>query len=680
MLINLTQFFFKDLAFMKAKVVQRCFLMIASTIFVAGCSPDGSSTAEKDQEKSMAVEAVGGGETLKSVNDFATSDEKIANRDTLPGAKIYTENCAFCHDGSVSKAPQFNWLEMMPPASIVNALSQGVMIAQGKGLTPDEHLQLAEYITRVPVSGGLPEEPLPPMCEAEANIFDPNKPPATVGWGHDARRMISSEIAGLSASDLSGASLKWAFAFPNATRARSQPAIGYGAVYVGSESGAVYAFDLESGCVRWTFQASAEVRTAVVLQPATSSEKAKSRPLVFFGDIIAKMYAVNALTGELVWSRKIDEHPSATLTATPLFYDNMLYVPVSSLEVIPAANPAYPCCSFRGQIAALDAETGDVDWNFFPIPNPPVQTSTTKIGTPVLSVSGTPIWVSPTIDTKRGLLYFGTGENYSTPADENSDAIFAIDLKTGERRWQRQTVRDDAWNVACMMLDNPNCPKENGPDFDHSSSIVLVDFPDGSQSLVTGHKNGNVMALDPDNEGKLLWETKVGRGSIQGGVHFGIAVDGTTIYVPINDMNNTHNGQYLDPEASRAGIHAVDAVTGELLWSNVQENVCGTERPFCDPGISSAVTALDGGVIAGHMDGHIRAYDKKTGEVIWDVDTTLPIETVNGLVAKGGSMSGPGAAVQEGYIAINSGYGLYYHEPGNLFMVFSVKKPDRATD
>ena len=613
-----------------------------------------------------AATAVQAAETLRSTDEFSTADGLIADRTSLPGAAVYARHCAQCHEGGVAKAPHMQWLELMPPAAIVNALSKGVMAEQGRALSAEQHLQVAEYITRRSLANGLPEIPLPAQCSGEAARFDLSRPAPAVGWGHDARRFVPAEAGGISAADLKSMELKWAYAFPFATRGRSQPAIGMGAVFVGSEDGRVYAFDLKTGCARWIFEASAEVRTGVVLS-------AGERPMLYFGDILAKFYAVDALTGKLLWSQRVDDHPSATLTGTPLLHDGRLYVPVSSLEVVPAANPAYPCCTFRGKLRALDARTGEFAWDFHPIPEAPKSLGRTSAGTERFGPSGTPIWANPVVDTRRGVLYIGSGENYSSPADENSDAIFAVDLATGKRVWQSQTIAGDAWNVACMMADNPNCPQEKGPDFDHSSSILLIDLPDGKQLLVTGHKNGEVYGLDPDRKGELLWRTKIARGSIQGGVHFGMAVEGTTLYVPVNDMNNTRNGEFLDPALARPGMHAVDLVSGKVLWSKVQPNVCGEGRPVCDPGISAAVTAIPGAVIAGHLDGHVRAYAKADGQLLWDVDTAREFEGVNGLRGRGGSMSGPGAAVGEGYVALNSGYGLYFHEPGNLFLVFGPR-------
>lgn len=257
-------------------------------------------------------------------------------------------------------------------------------------------------------------------------------------------------------------------------------------------------------------------------------------------------------------------------------------------------------------------------------------------------------------------MYVGTGENYSTPADENSDAIIAIDLNTGERIWQRQSTAGDAWNVACMMADNPNCPPEDGPDFDHGSSILLVDLPGDKQVLAAGHKNGTVFALDPDNQGQVLWQVRVGRGSIQGGVHFGMAANNGMVFAPINDMNDTRNGDDLDPELARPGLHGIDMLEGVVLWNKVQQNLCGADRPFCDPGISAPVTSSGDVIFAGHLDGYLRAYHQHDGNLLWEYDTTQEHVGTNGLVGRGGSMSGAGPTVVQGHVIVNSGYGLVF--------------------
>ncbi|MBJ7418369.1 MAG: PQQ-binding-like beta-propeller repeat protein, partial [Niveispirillum sp.] len=453
-----------------------------------------------------AFAAPPGGETVKSVDQFQAGRDAFADPEKMPGALLYQENCAGCHQGGVYKAPHRTWLEMMTPSMLFSAMNDGMMQAQAAHLSREQRQQIAEYLSRQKLDSAA-TDPMPPRCEGAAARFDMDRPPAPVGWGHDTSRFVPAKTAGLMAADVPKLRLKWAFAFPNAMRARSQPAIGLGAVFVGSKDGTVYAFDLDTGCVRWTYQAKAEVRTAIVLDSWTKGQ-APARPLLYFGDVLARAYALDMRTGAEVWVTKVDDHSSATITGSPALHAGRLYVPVSSLEVTAPADPAYPCCTFRGAVAALDAATGQPVWKSHTIPNEPTEQGRTSVGTPILGPSGAPVWNSPAVDAARGLLYVGSGENYASPADGNSDALMAFDLKTGQRRWLRQTVANDAWNVACMMGDHPSCPKERGPDLDYAASPILAALPGGGQVLLGGQKSGVVHGVDPDTGAKSVKDIK----------------------------------------------------------------------------------------------------------------------------------------------------------------------------
>jgi polyvinyl alcohol dehydrogenase (cytochrome) len=513
-----------------------------------------------------------------------------------------------------------------------------------------------------------------PQCTGPAASFDVDRRPAASGWGitPENTRHIGAGDAQLAAADLPRLELKWAFAFPNAQRARSQPAVAYGAVYVGSQDGTVYALDEETGCVRWTFRASAEVRTAVIVESPDAAKQHAGPPLVYFGDLLARVYAVEAFTGALRWTYKADDHPNATITGAPALHAGTLYVPVSSLEVTSAADPAYECCTFRGAVVALNALDGGLRWKAHTIPTEPRESGRTRVGTRILAPSGAPIWNSPAIDEKRGVLYVGTGENYSSPANDTSDALIAFRLADGTMVWHAQKTANDAWNVACMLPDNPNCPKENGPDVDFGASTMLLRDARVGDLLLAGQKSGWVYGVDPDARGKIVWSRRVGRGGIQGGVHFGMATDGERLFVPISDMVDEHDGR-KHTEPSRAGIYALDPRSGAPLWASPANDVCNG-RAFCDPGISAAVTSMPGAVLAGHMDGRLRAYDSASGKVLWEVDTTQPWKTVSGEVAHGGSFGGgAGPMIVHGKVFAASGYGLYFHMPGNVLLVFAPR-------
>lgn len=586
-----------------------------------------------------------------------------------PGEAPYLENCAQCHDQAVYKAPSRTFLGMMGARNVLAAMNEGLMVEQAHSLDAQTRRDVAEFLTGQDLDT-LGAELAPPACD-EDHQFDPALAPVALGFGVDRgnSRFHPQNSGGLTVDDVAGLELKWAFAYPNAIKARSQPVYGGGAIYFGAPDGHVRALDAKTGCLRWTFKASAEVRNALVISQ-WDSEDFTADPVLYFGDILARAYAVRARTGELVWSAKVDEHPDATMTGAPALVGERLFVPVSSLEVVSAVNPAYSCCSFRGSVVALDAASGEQLWKSYTIDEVPPEVGQNAVGTPILGPSGAPVWTSPTVDEARGRIYIGTGENYSSPADGNSDAIMALDMVTGEKLWVSQQTGDDAWNVGCLMEEEAmraNCPEEDGPDYDFGSSPMLIALPDGGDVLIGGQKSGAVMAIDPDT-GATKWKAQVGRGGIQGGVHFGMAAEGHVVYIPINDMAyDVDAARYDESTPMKPGLYALNAEHGGRLWAAPAENVCG-ELEDCDPGISQAITAIPGAVIAGHMDGRLRIYSARSGEVLWEMNTLQDFKTVSGETARGGTFSGSGAMVADGMIYVNSGYGIYQHMPGNVLL------------
>lgn len=609
---------------------------------------------------------------LLAVAGFAKAHDGAAPAEGAkiwPGEQIFNASCAGCHNGGSPKAPPLYSLRGMSPVTVLAIIDHGAMKDMAAGLTPQERRQVVEYVTQKDLAN-YKAPPPPKVCDAEHARFDMAKPPAAVGWGYDNRRFVPAGIGGLTAADLPRLKLKWAFAYPDATQARSQPVVAMGAVFAGSHNGQVFALDLATGCARWSFTAAAEVRNAIVVEPWAEGQRPATPPRAFFGDILGNVYAINALTGDELWRAEAGDHNAAVITGSPALWGDTLYVPVSSLETGAAEDPDYACCTFRGSVVALDVATGAEKWRAYTVQKMPELVGKTSRGVDIFAPSGAPVWGSPTVDAKRGLLYFGSGENYTSPADQNSDAVIAVDLRTGQRRWSRQIHANDAWNNSCMYKDHPNCPSQRGLDQDIASSIMIVAIGEGRDILVAGSKSGVLSAVDPDRDGALLWQTKVGRGSLQGGVHFGMSSEGPRIYVPIYDSKTTPMGETYD-DRGFPGMHMVDARTGKLEWSGAYFDDC-RGRDACEPGISAASTAIPGAVIAGHIDGWLRAYDGATGKVLWQTDTVREYPMANGVIARGGSMSGPGPAVYDGHLITNSGYGFAFKMPGNALLVYSI--------
>jgi polyvinyl alcohol dehydrogenase (cytochrome) len=585
------------------------------------------------------------------------------------GAELYRQYCESCHAGGVIKAPEYSLLEIMPPSSILRAMQGGVMQTQAAGMSPDEQVRLAEFVS----GHSLVAEDLrstAPMCSDDRARFDFGARPTGRGWGVNLanHRFYDRALAGVSAANVGELELKWAFAFPGAQRARSQPAIAGGAVYVGSQDGTVYALDRETGCIRWRFSTVAEVRNGIVV--ADWAPDANEAPLLYFGDIVGYLYAVDAVTGELVWRDRPEDHPSLTLTASPALYNGRLYVPLSSLEVTAAADPHYACCTFRGGVAVYDAREGTRLHTGYTIAETPRVVGQNSVGTHQIAPSGAPVWNTPAIDPARGVLYVGTGENYSSPANHTSDAILAISLIDGSIVWSQQMTEGDAWNMGCETEERINCPPEDGPDYDFGAAAMLATTSDGRDLVLAGQKSGDVYALDPDQGGAIVWRRKLGRGGIQGGVHFGMALDGDVLYVPMSDFD----GGARWPGEPFPGMYAVDIRTGEVLWFNRAEDDCG-DREFCQPGLSAAASAIEGAVVAGAMDGRLRAYGRGTGEILWQFDSDRSFHTTDGGTGRGGSFGGgAGPVFSGGMMFVNSGYGIYFHMPGNVLLAFGLKQ------
>jgi polyvinyl alcohol dehydrogenase (cytochrome) len=498
-------------------------------------------------------------------------------------------------------------------------------------------------------------------CPSTKAFTDPLSGPHWNGWGVDLsqRRFQPADMAQLAAEDVPKLKLAWAFGFDSVNRAYAQPTIVGARLFIGSANGKVYSLDAKTGCIIWTFEASAPVRTAISIGIDARGWSA------YFGDQRANAYALDALSGKLHWKVRIDEHPAAIITGAPTLVDPVLYVPITSYEEATGADLHYPCCSFRGSIAALDTVTGKVQWKSFSIAELPKPVRTNQLGVQLFGPSGAGIWSSPTVDAAGGMLYATTGDSYSDPAAATSDAFLAFRVGDGELVWSHQMTAGDAYTVACglMALGSGNCPEARGP--------------------IAGQKSGVVYAVDPDRQGALLWQRRIGKGGKQGGVQWGAAADERNVYVALSDSHMRLVPDYtagaqatvfgpsvlLDPTEG-GGLFALALETGELVWHTPHPG-CG-DAPGCSPAQSAAVTAIPGVVFSGGLDGHLRAYAAASGRIIWDVDTKGTYKTVNGTTALGGSLDGPGPVIVGGMLYVNSGYAFTGGAPGNVLLAFSV--------
>jgi polyvinyl alcohol dehydrogenase (cytochrome) len=391
----------------------------------------------------------------------------------------------------------------------------------------------------------------------------------------------------ISTRNVSRLQQKWTFTTGGDVSARAT--VVNGVVYFPDWAGNLFAVNAETGRLIWSHQFSDYGLTAGTVS--------RNAPTIADGVLyIGTQYnaaaptgqtgwllAINPQNGRLFWKTQPDtSNAFPVITSAPVEVFGIVYVGMTSNEEFAAANPAYPCCSVRGSVVAVSAYSGAKLWQTFTVPT---------------GYTGGAIWGSnPVVDVLRGTLYVGTGDNYSHPTDpvflaclaaggseasclpanDHVDSILALDMWTGRVKWAQRLVTwdqyevtngSDDWNVACAF-GGPNCPanlanEPTGPDYDFGSAPNEVTYWTGhSFKTIIGarQKSGIYYALDPDS-GALLWQNQVGPGSSLGGMEWGSASDGQSIYVAIGNLYGIPYGG-----GSAGSFSALNPATGAIEW------------------------------------------------------------------------------------------------------------------
>ena len=489
------------------------------------------------------------------------------------------------------------------------------------------------------------------------------------GWGIDERNTRFQPASSLSADNVHRLKLKWVYGLGNPTP-RSYPLVTEDTIFIGDTGRGLVALERETGCQRWVFEHEGQMSSAIL------EGWIGDRRVLIFNDRSEGVFAVDAVTGEFIWHWAVREEPVPTYSGTPLVTADVVFAPVASMEVGLAVNPFYGCCTTSGGLAAIDINTGEQLWYL-----PTIEEEAQPTGSHFFGLvqkhgpSGAPVWAAPSYDAGRDLVYFGTGQNFTHPTTDTSDAIFAVEAKTGKVRWVRQYTANDAYTAACNVasLNHPNCAKPTGPDVDFGGATQLLRTLEGRELVVAGQKSADAHAMDPDT-GEVVWSTNLGRGGIIGGVHWGLAANEAMglVFVPISDKGIE---TFPSPGEPKPGMYALDIATGALRWKYTRASRC--EATECVFGLSSAIIAANDIVVSGTIDGYLEVYSAESGERLWSYDAWRAYDSVNGIETVGGAFDGHGPMLADDLLLVSSGYTYVGQQRGgNAFLVFQLEAGD----
>jgi len=597
-----------------------------------------------------------------------------------PGKAVYDQFCAACHNAPPAgdRAPPVASLRKMSAQTITTALTTGVMKPIGDGLDRRQLRDVVSYLAAPegPSGTGWIDDN---RCGPERQAVDLTAKPAQIGYGvdHDNSRSMTAAQAGLSGKQLANLEVAWSFVMPRTSGLRGQGVVvGNTLFYPAGQAGYVVALDTQTGCVKWATPGGVRASLAY-------GQLGKDGPwAVVGGDGAGNLIAFEAKTGKVAWKVDPRHDKSVPLSGTPVFAGDKIVVPISAIDVANSMRETFACCKAHGAVALVNAADGKVLWTWHTMPDAQPLGRKNAKGIDVYGPSGAPIWSSPSVDLKAGVVYTATGENTSPPATGTSDSLIAIDLSTGKQKWGFQALANDVWNMSCP-IGSPTGGRPPGANcFFAAEGSVLRDHDfgggpviwrgKGKSLILGGQKSGDVWALDAKT-GKQVWHHQFGKGTALGGVHWGLAADAKYVFAPIADPGV--------PEADNAaGLYAIDVASGKVAWSWKAAADCANGRkarvPTCDSkfGISAPPLVVDGTVVAGGLDGRVYVFEAASGKLLSSFDTAVPFTGVNKVTGAGGSIDAAGPFAGAGMLFISSGYASFGQQAGNALVAYRPKK------
>jgi polyvinyl alcohol dehydrogenase (cytochrome) len=482
----------------------------------------------------------------------------------------------------------------------------------------------------------------------------------------------------INSKNVSRLSLAMSHGGAEATERRGVPVVTSQAIFAAVKFHIV-AINRTSGCEYWRyspFPFGADPTRVGFRSIYLFNEGNNKPPIVIAGDRNGIVHAIDAQSGKLIWKKFLGiDREHHLVTGTPIAANGKLFVPISSFEVVNTLYVEYPCCRSHGLLQAVNPYTGEIIWTFHVTEDAKPQADNPNRMGP----NGGSVWSSPAVDLATNTLFIGTGQNLTQPATTTSDAVIALDMDTGKTKWVFQTTANDAWNASCLLGPGwgkeTRCDRPEGNDFDVGAPPLLTAIPGGPEAVIAGAKSGAVYAIDRST-GKLIWSKRLGAGGNLGGIHWGMASDGTKLYVGVSDLNVDKHLVYQRPRPptkqvlsknAKPGVYALNLSDGSVEWEiHPTHEFEGKDIPSI---FSAALSVTNDVVFAGALNGMLYGLNAKDGTILWSFDTlSLQDETdAQGYKVRGGTIDGAGPIVAGDDLLVNSGYNTFGGTEHNQF-------------
>jgi alcohol dehydrogenase (cytochrome c) len=486
-----------------------------------------------------------------------------------------------------------------------------------------------------------------------------------------------------------------------------------GVLYVANGANDVFAMDVETGRILWTYHGNPNPEGGSPIGRA-SRGVALGEGKVFVGHTDARLAALDQITGKVVWSIAAERWQDGyAITAAPLYYDGLVIIGFNGGEL-----------GTRGRIKAYDAKTGAQRWVFYTVPAPGESGHETWPQTDAWKHGGAGIWQTPAIDPKLGLLYFSTGNpgpdlhGDVRPGDNLfSASIVALEANTGRYRWHFQQVHHDLWDYdspnPVVLFDAPvNGQQRKGlvevsktgwgyildretgkpligieerpvPQEPHQATAATQPFPIGDsivpQEIEIVPEGARLVPGTGElpNKGRIFtpfWtEPTMAKPGTMGGANWPpSSYDPQThlLYVCASDRISNFSareqledaapnkpymgGTFTQAAVADAGIFAaLDVTTNRLVWRQQWREIC----------FSGSIVTAGGLVFVGRADGRLTALDKATGQKLWEFMTDAGVNTSATTFEHRGKQ----------YVAVHAGGGLFANgKRGDGIWMFSL--------